>query len=328
MFNKIFDKQYDFVGSLKKSLIFPLVIFLIGIVVLLIFGVKQDINFSGGTILEYSYTGEIKMDDAEAAIKEAIELPFSLDVKKPFSQTDLSYLTVNLTQKTVLSVDQMNDITAALIEKFPEQGIEMAQQNTVNPSIGASLFAKALFTLFLAMVFVTFYIGIRFRKIGGISAGSFTLAALIHDMIFCFFILVFFRIPLDMNFIAVMLTILGYSLNNTIVIYDRIREEKEKSGSKLSLRELTNSSINKTLRRTINTTITTFCAIITVCIVAYACGLDSIISFALPMSFGVAIGCFSSVFLSGPLWVHWEEYRAKQNQKKGKGKGSAKGKKH
>jgi len=327
MFDRFLKNPIDFIGHLKIYLLIPLVIFSTGIAVALLFGVKQDIDFSGGTLLEYSYTGKIDTGEAEAAVKEAIDIPFTLDEKESFTQADEFYLTVSLTKKTALAVDQMDAITAALTEKFPENNLKMAQQNSVDPTVGASLFGKALFTLLLATIFVTIYVGIRFRKIGGISAGVFAMFALVHDMIFSFFVFVFFRIPLDMNFIAVLLTILGYSLNDTIVIYDRIREEKAKHGSKFSLRELTNDSINKTLGRTLNTAFATFFAILTVCIVAYLYGLSSIISFALPMSLGVIAGSFSTVCLVGPLWVHWEEYRAKHKQIKGKGTKKANSKK-
>jgi preprotein translocase subunit SecF len=320
MFNPITKRRYDFVGNLKIYLSISLGIFLIGLIMLAVFGLKMDIDFSGGTIVEYSFTGEINQDEADETIRGALDFPFQTDVKTPFATEDKSYLTVTLTEKTALSVEQVDAVTNALAEKYAEQNLTKTNQNSVSPTVGAALFTKALYVLLLAMIFLTVYIGIRFRKIGGISAGVFALVALIHDMIFAFFVFVIFRLSLDMNFIAVELTILGYSLNDTIVIYDRIREEEKRHGTKKTVRELTNYSINKTLGRTLSTSAATFAAILTVCIVAYAFGLESIISFALPMAFGVISGSYSTICLAGPLWVRWQEHQSKKTKSNGKKK--------
>ena len=124
-----------------------------------------------------------------------------------------------------------------------------------------------------------FYVAIRFRKIGGLSAGVMAVVALIHDLIIVYFTFVIFRMPLNDNFIAVVLMILGYSLNDTIVIYDRVRENRRKSGPKTTTAELVNSSLNQCLTRTICTSITTIIAIGSVLVVSLIYGISSIISF-------------------------------------------------
>ena len=155
----------------------------------------------------------------------------------------------------------------------------------------------------IAALLMILYVGFRFRKIGGLSAGCTAVIALIHDIIMAYFTFVIFRMPLDDNFIAVILTIIGYSLNDTIVIFDRIRENRKYIGPKASTAELVNTSLNQTLSRTICTAITTILAIGSVLVVALIYDIQTVVSFALPMMIGVIFGCYSSIFISAPLWV-------------------------
>ena len=170
----------------------------------------------------------------------------------------------------------------------------------------------------LASIFLVIYVGLRFRKIGGVSAGIMALLALLHDILIAYFIFVIFRIPLNDNFVAVVLTILGYSLNDTIVIYDRIRENRVKMDKKASIGEVVNVSLRQSFGRTLNTSICTFVAIGTVAIIALALSMDSIVSFALPMSFGVISGFYSSTFLCTPVWALWVEHSQRRKALKAK----------
>ena len=117
--------------------------------------------------------------------------------------------------------------------------------------------------------------------------------------------------PINDNFIAVILTILGYSLNNTIIIYDRIRENRRTLGPKAKTSDLVNLSINQTLTRSIYTSLCTFVAIACVYVVGMAYGLSSVTTFALPMMVGVLVGCYSSVCITGPLYVMWRNHKDK-----------------
>lgn len=183
--------------------------------------------------------------------------------------------------------------------------ITLITSNSVKPTVGKGFFIKCLFAMILGGVFLTLYIGIRFRKIGGISAGLFATFALIHDILIAYLMYVFFRIPLDDNFIAVVLTILGYSINGTIVIYDRIRENEQKFGANLTVNEIVNRSVNETFNRNVFTSTSTLIAVVAIAVVAKLNGLDSIISFAFPMAVGIVSGFYSSVFLSSPMWAWW-----------------------
>ena len=164
---------------------------------------------------------------------------------------------------------------------------------------------KCLVAVFAAFILMIVYIAIRFRRIGGWSAGVTGVIALLHDVLMVFAVFVIFRLPVDDNFMAVVLFILGYSINDTIVIFDRIRENERLYGRSKDVVELVNLSINQTLRRTMNTTLSTLIAMGCVCVFAVVFGVSSIISFAFPMVVGLISGFYSSVCLSGTIWAWW-----------------------
>ena len=176
--------------------------------------------------------------------------------------------------------------------------------------MGMEFFKKCIVAVVFASVIMIVYIGFRFRKIGGASAGVVSVIALIHDVLIAYGVFVLLGFTINDNFIAVVLTILGYSINDTIVIYDRIRENKRYYGNKMELGALVNMSINQCLRRTVTTSLTTVMALICICVVAVMMNVSSILSFAVPMMVGVISGLYSSVFLSGSLWTLWQEKKA------------------
>ena len=304
-------KAWNFVGNFKIFATISILVVLAGLIMNIIFGTRLDINFKGGARITYSYTGEVDLNAARDVIQNATGQDAT--VTQSTDMTDQSTnLVVTLPGDKSLSTDMMGDITSALQERFQDNEIAMLESDSVDPSVGIAFFGKSLFAVGLAAILVVVYVGFRFRKIGGVSAGVMALIALLHDLVVIYFVYVIFRIPLNDNFIAVMLTILGYSLNDTIVIYDRIRENRRLLGMKMPFRQLVNVSITQSFRRSLVTSITTFIAITTVYVVAVVRGLDSIISFALPMMFGVASGAYSSICIAGPLWVFWKEHREKK----------------
>ena len=148
----------------------------------------------------------------------------------------------------------------------------------------------------------------RFKNIGGMRGAVTGVVALLNDMVVIFGIFVVLRIPLNGNFIAAMLVILGYSINDTVVIYDRIRENGSMVNKKhTDFAQLVNTGINQSLTRTINTTLTTLLALGTVCVVSVVFGLDSIFTFSFPLIIGMVSGVYSSICIAGPLWVEWEK---------------------
>ena len=303
----------DFNKTFKPVLIVYLSIFLIGIIMAAIFGVKLDINFSGGTKISYSYTGEIETAQIEEIAKNTLGTSFTVS-KSTSLAGDTQTFEIALVGKDALSAEKQNTLTTDLTKKFKDNDISLYNSNSVSPTIAGTFFLKSLVAVLITALLVTIYVGLRFRKIGGISAALSAMFALVFDILVTFFICVIFRLQIDSNYIAVVLTILGYSLNDTIVAFDRIREN-ERLYPDMEIGELVNKSTNVVMLRNIITTITTIMAVVIIIITAELFGLTTLRTFAIPMAFGLISGAVSSIFLSGPLWVIWKRYKATKIKK-------------
>ena len=290
---------------LKICLIVYAVVIITGILFSVFMGLKLDINFSGGARITYSYTGDIKQADFTSAVKTALDKNFTVSKNESLAGNTKTY-TINLSGKNALSTEIQENITKALSEKFADNNIEIYDSNSVSSSVAGSFFAKSMVAMVLTALLVVIYVGIRFKNIGGISAALTALCALILDLAVTFCTCAIFRLQIDSNYMAVVLTILGYSLNDTIVVYDRVRENK-KYYPQLSLNDNMNKSISGVLTRNIVTSVTTVIAVITIIVVAEIYGLTTLRTFGIPMAFGLVSGCFSSLFVAGPLWVLWKE---------------------
>ena len=302
--------KIDFNKLLPKILIGYAVLFVIGTVMALIFGVKLDINFSGGTKIAYSYTDEIKEADVKKVIDEKLDKSYTFTQSTSLAG-DTKTFEIALSGKNAISAETQEALTKALSDSFKDNKIEIYNSNSVSPTIAGSFFAKSLVAVLITAILVIIYVGWRFRKIGGVTAAITALCALVFDVLVSFFICVIFGLQIDSNYIAVVLTIFGYSLNDTIVIYDRIREN-EKFNPDMELGALVNMSVNKVMIRNIVTTVTTILAVATIILVAEVYGLTSLRTFAIPMAFGLLSGAISSLFVSAPLWVVWQKARAKK----------------
>lgn len=295
-------KKFDFVGHLKTFLCISLAIMLVGVVMNVIFGTQMDVAFKGGTVLRYSYETAPDMDALSKAAKETLGSDASV------AQDEVnSTAVVTVTLPGEISMEQQSAFADKIEKDFASSKMVSFSSNTLSASMGSKFFLRCLIALVLAAALLLLYVGFRFRKIGGFSAGAAALLALLHDLLIVYFAFVIFRIQLNENLVAVMLTILGYSLNDTIVIFDRIRTNRRKMNAPLD--EVVNTSIQQCLRRTLITSLTTAVAVASVLGVALVMHVDSIISFALPMLFGTASGCYSSLVISAPLWAKWMNHR-------------------
>lgn len=310
-------KPIDFNKLFKKVAIVYGAIFLVGIILTCIFGAKLDINFRGGTVISYSYTTNEEIADIDPQnVKDLASEVFSTDstvTKGAAISADSYTLTVSLVKNEGITTEALENFTKSLTEKYPDNSVELYSSTSVSPTLAGAFFLKSLVAVLVTSILVVIYIGFRFRKIGGITAALTALVALVLDVLVSFFVCVIFRLQIDSNYIAVVLTLLGYSLNDTIVVYDRVRENK-KMFPELSLAENVNLSLNKCMTRNIVTSVTTVMAVLTIVVVAEFCGLSSLRTFAIPMAFGLVSGCCSSLFIAAPLWVVW---RKKLDAKKG-----------
>ena len=307
----LFKGNFAYVKTSKYLWMFAGGLIFVCLVLNLILGTSVDVSFKGGTLAKFSYTGDL----TEQQVTDYLSKSFTykaLDVQ--FSSVAVQgaedYQLINVYTTDELKPDEVDAVKTSLAAQFPSNKIEIDSTSSIRASVGKLFFLKCMVAVVLAALVLIIYVGLRFRKIGGWPAGVMAIVALLHDLTIAYFAFVLFRIPLNDNFVAVVLTILGYSLNGTIVVYDRIRDNRRKM--KAPLAEVADYSLNETFSRNLNTFITTFLAIATVAVVAFIWNLDAIISFAVPMAVGVVAGFFSSTFLCIPAWVGWMNIRAER----------------
>ena len=275
----------------------------------LVFGVNLDIQFKGGALLTYSYTGDLDapafQKAAEKVLGQSVSMQESTDIA-----TGKRNIVLSLPTSEGIDAERQAALAAALNEQFSGTEIETASISDVNPTIGGEFLAKCLVAIGFAALLMVFYVSFRFRRIGGWSAGVTAVVALVHDILMVFAVFVIGRISLNANFIAVCLTILGYSLNDTIVIYDRIRENRRIYGTSMPVEDLVNLSLNQSMTRSLLTSVTTASAMVVVSLVALLYNVNTILSFSFPMIIGMVSGFYSSVCIAPALWTMWQKKKA------------------
>ena len=302
----------NFIGNRKKFYTFSCALIAIVLVFCAVFGVKMDVEFKGGSMVTLSYEGDVDLPSLKSEIGSQLgQSDLTLQTGSDISGNQT--LTVTLPGSQTLTTEQLDDMLTAINEAHPENNFEQNEVSNVNATIGKEFLFKSLVALVAACVLILAYVAFRFRKIGGLKAGSTAIVALLHDMFVVFGVFVILRIPLNGNFIAAVLTILGYSINDTVVVYDRIRENRSLMGKKSTFEELVNHSVNQSARRTVITTVTTVMALGVMCIISKLYGLDSIFTFAFPLMMGMISGVYTSLCVSTSAWVVWSE-RKKANK--------------
>ena len=296
----------NFIGNRKKFYTLSCALIAVVLVFCAVFGVKMDVEFKGGSMITLAYEGDVDLNDLKSAIgselgKSDLTLQTGSDISG--NQT----LTVTLPGSDTLTTEQLDNLLVSMNEQYPDNNFAQNEVSNVDATIGNEFLLKSVVALVAACVLILLYVAYRFRKIGGLKAGSTAIVALLHDMFVVFGVFVILRIPLNGNFIAALLTILGYSINDTVVIYDRIRENSALYGKKqMSLAELVNLSVNQSFARSLMTSITTCLALGVVCVISVIYRLDSIYSFAFPLLFGMVSGVYSTICIATPLWVDWK----------------------
>lgn len=303
----------DFLKHRYIFLIFSLVVIIGGIAYGMITGYEFDIDFKGGTKIEVDLKEEFDNNEIEQIVSEVTG-------KKPLVQKMSSGDSSVAITSDVMNEDESAKVVEALKTKY--QNMDEPSTRNIQPSYGKELLESALLSVVVAVIIILLYITIRFKVLGFTAAITATLA-LIHDALFVIAIYGIFKFPINTSFVAVILTIIGYSINDTIIIYDRIRENKRKVTKSNDDKEVINTSINQTLKRTINTSITTIVVVIIVYIFALANNQQVLKEFSLPLILGVLVGTYSSVFIASSLWYMLDNAVAKvfgdkKNKKKRK----------
>lgn len=305
------EKVYNFCSKKKMILGVLIAVFIILIAGIVIRGVHLAIEFKGGTLITYSYQGELDSNDVKSTVEGIINDSVLIRTGENLDAGG-KQITISFTSEEGLTADRQVELTNALNEKYAENELEIYDSNDVSPSSGREMLLKCFIAVLFAAFVVIIYIAIRFTNIGGWSAGVCSVFALCFDILVALTATIEFGFEFNSNIVAVVLTILGYSINNTIVIYDRIRENR-KLMPKASLNELINVSCTQSLTRSIRTSITTIGTMLIVTIVVFVKGYDSLLSFSVPLMFGLISGTFSSLFVAPVTWSWW---KGKQKAKK------------
>lgn len=297
--------DYRFFEHKRFCLIISGTLMIVGIIGICVRGVHLDTQFTGGTVLEYSISSEVNAANIEALVEKETDRPVTVQIADKKSDGSKT-LVVTLAGNAGLSPDQQSSITSAIGQTLGEDDLQTLSSYAVEPYIGALALRNALIAVISSFVCITLYVWIRFRSMGGLPAGIMALIALLHDVAIVFFTFVLFGIPIGDSFVAVVLTIIGYSINDTIVVYDRIRENNTGKGIS-TIEQLVDRSVTQVLSRSVNTSLTTAMCVLVILIASVLFNINSIFRFSLPMLLGLISGCYSSICIASALWASWEK---------------------
>lgn len=301
-------KVYNFCAKKRLILITTICVIAALIVGIIVRGVNLAIEFEGGTLITYSYTGEIDTNQIKSTAEGIINVPVNVRTGESLD-SDGYQVTLSFNSEEGLNADRQFELTEALTAAFPDNQLELFDSSDVSPSSGREFLLKCLVAMLAAAILIIIYIALRFKNIGGWSAGVCSIFALCHDLIAALATSIICGFEFNANVVAVILTILGYSINNTIVIYDRIRENRTLY-PKASLNELINMGCSQSLKRSIRTSITTIGTMVVVSIVVFVSGYTSLLSFSIPLIFGLISGTYSSLFVAPVTWSWWKGKKA------------------
>lgn len=295
----------NYVAKFKYFAIISIAVLIAGFVVGAVVGPNFGVDFTGGTLMTIDMGGEFDVNDVTAALK-ANGIADAPVVKSGTTSTlqDQAVIRFKPFTDEMAEVQTQQKLLEALKEKYPKStqgGVER-----VGGVASQALIRNCLFSLAIAAVLMLGYIWIRFELLSGVAA----VICLLQDVLIMLAMSLMLRVQINSPFIAAVLTIVGYSINNTIVIFDRVRENNKRYGDRKNSNraEIINFSISESLTRSINTSLTTLITIGCV----YLFGVQSIKEFALPIIIGLLAGTYSSIFLSAPLWNLLHSYADKK----------------
>ncbi len=281
------------VNKTKIWVSISLLIIIAGFLVVMIYGPSYGVDFTGGTLIHIN----IGKDFSASDIREIID---KNDIEADVMKAGQDKQQVIIKMK---SMENENEIRKDLIDDIVEKydlsiDEDLLGTEKVGASVGKELTQKALQSILIACIGMLIYIWYRFELISGIAA----ILALLHDVLVIFAVTNLLKVQINSSFVAALLTIIGYSINDTIVIFDRIRENA-KIMKKQSFSDIVDISVSQSLQRTINTSLTTLFTITAL----YVLGVPSIKDFALPLIVGIVAGTYSSIFIAGPIWALWND---------------------
>lgn len=288
----------------NKYVIFSSVMVLASLIFFLVIPLNLSVDFKGGELLQLQFKQELNKDKLNNTLE---------GLEKDIPQLNARRLQYSEGNAIVVRTEQLQENQKALLkEKVKEQvgEFDVIKNDTVGPTIGKELAANALKALGIGAILIIIYVTIRFEFVYAIAG----LIALLHDVIITAGLIALFRFEINTPFIAAILTILGYSINDTIVVFDRIRENEEKEGKKKEYGVIIDESINQVFVRSMYTSITTTISVLMLLLF----GGETLRTFSMALFIGMIFGTYSSVFLASPLVYMMRKFRKTKSDNKPK----------
>ena len=298
-------KDFDTVKKSKGFMIGSGTVILIGLLIIIFFGFNLGIDFTGGTVLKIKVGSTL--EDAGVYNSYIIQIEtvlqnnnLVLSLKQQEGTGEDANIIFRFQDISGYTEEQMatviTEVKAELVTALSVDESQVQDSQRIGPSATASLLLNALLAVLIATVLILIYIAFRFELLSGLAA----ILALFHDILIMLALVAIFRLQINSAFIAALITIIGYSINDTIVVFDRVRENRQKDSYKNNTNsEVVNISIRETFTRTINTSLTTLFTITVLAIIS----VPTIREFAIPIVFGLIAGTYSSIFITTPIWA-------------------------
>lgn len=298
------DININFVGYIKRAIICSLIMIGLSLISLIVKGgPRYGIDFDGGTLVQVKFFENVDISEVRMALDNLnIE---GLSVQE-FGEKEANECLITMKKTTGELEGLSENVNMALANRFGRESLEVRRVEMVGPKVGKDLRRKGMFAVTFSLLGMLIYIWWRFELRFGVGA----ILCLIHDVTITLGALSLTNKPVDLPIIAALLTVVGYSVNDTIIISDRIRENLKKM-SRGRLRDVVNKSINQTLSRTCITAGTTLMVVIAL----FFLGGEVIHDFAFTLLVGICIGTYSSIFIASPLLIVWERLFPKKRKR-------------
>ncbi len=304
--------RFDFIGNRRKAYLLSSILVIASIVSLLLFGLNLGIDFTGGTVLHLNLGDDFSLEEVEAVLADFEEL--SGATLQVVQGRDISGEPTDeglVIKAPYIEENRRNELMDTLRSNWPNLDPADLRIESVGAVVGGELTQQALLSLIVAIILMVIYITFRFEFKFAIA----TIVSLLHNVIIVIGIFSILRMEINVPFVAAILTVFGYSVNDTIVIIDRIRENirhKRKS----DYAQIVNDSINQNLMRSINTSLTTLFVLLALLFgFFYYIGSVDLIVFVVALILGVFVGTYSSIFVASPLWLNLQELGGKRAKK-------------
>lgn len=268
------------------------IIIIIGLGTIATKGLEYGLDFKGGTVVQFNIGKDFNKTDIDTIVQK-------YDKDAQTNKVNNTYIEI---KSAKLNTADISNIEKDVKAKF--KGSSLSNRETIGASIGKETRNKAIQAVVIAAIAMLVYVAFRFEFKFGLAA----IISLIHDVLVMLSVYAVLRIPIDSSFIAAILTVIGYSINDTIVVFDRVREN-HKYMRRASDTELANASLTQTMARSINTVLT-----VLICLVAVYAYVPSIRNFSEPLLVGILSGCYSSLFIATPVWVMLKNRGAKNKK--------------